>query len=131
MDAFRILLVDPNEHTRAEMQQWLEEEGQQVITACTGNEAIEWLKTGHFDVVVTEVLLPDGDGLDIIKFSRKSGLPHRIIAMSGGGSYLTRLDCLKLAKLLGAHAVSLKPMTRQQLLSAVGGKQPVPVAAIS
>lgn len=92
-----------------------------MITTASGNAAIDLLKTGHFDVVITEVLLPDGDGLDVIKYSRQSRLPHRIIAVSGGGSYLTRLDCLKLAKMLGAHVVALKPLVKNQLLTAIHG----------
>lgn len=103
------------------MLEWIQEEGHHVITACSGNAAIDLLKTGHFDVVITEVLLPDGDGLDVIKYSRQSRLPHRIIAVSGGGSYLTRLDCLKLAKMLGAHVVALKPLVKHQLLTGIHG----------
>lgn len=121
MAPLRILVADPDDRARAEVLGWLQEDGNHVITALSGNEAVDLLKTGHFDVVITEVLLPDGDGLDVIKYSRQSRLAHRLIAVSGGGSYLTRLDCLKLAKMLGAHVVALKPLVKAQLLAAVHG----------
>lgn len=123
MAALRILVADPDERSREELLHWLQDAGYEVVTATTGTGAIAQLKTSHFDVVITEVLLPDRDGLDVIKFSRQSQLHQRLIAISGGGSYLTRLDCLKLAKMLGAHAVALKPLNQPQLLTALHGAQ--------
>ena len=72
-----------------------------------------------FELVITDVLMPDGDGLDLITELRKKQPKARIIAMSGGGRYLEGSDYLKLAKGLGAHTAMMKPFTFEQLQDAI------------
>jgi YesN/AraC family two-component response regulator len=77
------------------------------------------MKERQFDLVITDVLMPDGDGIDLITELKKVQPSARILAMSGGGRYLEGSDYLKLATGLGAHAAIMKPFTWQQLRAAI------------
>jgi DNA-binding NtrC family response regulator len=70
-------------------------------------------------LVITDILMPDGDGLEVISELKKARPSARIIAMSGGGSHLRAEDCLKFAKGLGAHDVLMKPFNREQFVKLV------------
>ena len=63
--------------------------------------------------------MPDGDGLEVILAARREAQAPRILAISGGGSYMSGPDCLRVAKGVGAHATLMKPFNRAQLLDAV------------
>ena len=75
------------------------------------------LKKKHFDLVITDVLIPDVDGLELILELKHSPSTVRILAISGGGRHMQATDCLKMAKNLWAHALLLKPFNREQLLA--------------
>jgi CheY-like chemotaxis protein len=101
------------------LQHWLSELGFLVTCVSSGEEAIRVLRMVHVDMVITDILMPDGDGLEVITQLRKLQPTARIIAMSGGGSHLRAADCLKYAVRLGAHSVLMKPFDRQQLIDVV------------
>jgi CheY-like chemotaxis protein len=90
-----------------------------VKCASSGHEVSKLLGQQHFDLVITDVLMPDGDGLDVIVELKQSQRKTRVLAISGGGRHLQAAQCLKMAHGLGAHEVLLKPFTRQQLRAAV------------
>ena len=102
------------------VQHWLRELGYFVTCVSTGQEAVRIVRTVHVDMVITDILMPDGDGLELITELRRLQPSARIIAMSGGGHHLRAADCLKLASTLGAHALLTKPFNRQQLIEVVG-----------
>lgn len=88
--------------------------GFQVTTAGTGQEAIKLLKGKQVDLVITDILMPDGDGLELINYLRKSHPQIKSIVMSGGDpNYLSVSQCL------GADRVLSKPFIRQELVSMV------------
>ena len=101
------------------LQQWLRELGYLVTCVSTGRDAVRVLRTVHVDMVITDILMPDGDGLELISELRQVQPSARIIAMSGGGNHLRAADCLKFAKGLGAHGVLMKPFNRQKLVDIV------------
>jgi len=102
------------------LQLWLGDIGCVVTCVSTGREAVRLLRTQHVDVVITDVLMPDGDGLEIISELKRRQTPVRVLAISGGGNHLRAIECLKFAKGLGAHGLLMKPFNRQQLLDALG-----------
>jgi CheY-like chemotaxis protein len=77
------------------------------------------------DLVITDVLMPDGDGLEVITSLRRVAPLTRVLAVSGGGNHLRATDCLAFAKGLGAHGVLMKPFNRAQLLAAVNKITPL------
>jgi DNA-binding NtrC family response regulator len=101
----------------------LTDAGHRVIGAGNGKEASRALLTGAFDVVVTDVIMPEKDGMQVISEVRKKFPQVRIIAMSGGG-HVSRDQYLRIAKGLGAHAVLEKPFSNQTLLDTIQALNP-------
>jgi CheY-like chemotaxis protein len=114
-----VVVADDVAEIQQLLQQWLNDLGCLVTCVSTGKEAVRVLKTVHVDMVITDILMPDGDGLEVITELRKAQPTARVIAMSGGGNHLRAADCLKFAKGLGAHGVLMKPFNRQQLMEIV------------
>lgn len=119
-----ILIVDDEPAIARAVQQMLQRLGHTATAATTGGAALEALRTGRFDVILTDMLMPDTDGTEIIAAARKLQPHARIVAASGGGTYVNSPDVLTLAMKLGAHAALLKPFTLAQLRSAVEGTPP-------
>jgi len=115
MKSLSILVADDEKDIRLLLQQWLTEVGHAVVAVASGREACEAMKERQFDLVITDVLMPDGDGVDLITEVRKVQPAMRILAISGGGRYTEASDYLVLAKGIGAHAAMLKPFTMPQL----------------
>lgn len=119
MKPISILVADDEPGIRDMLSTWLERDGHHVACACSGHEATALMKQEHFDVVIADVLMPDGDGLELITESKKAHPDARIVAISGGGRYLHGNDCLKVATGLGAHAAVLKPFSMSQLFDGI------------
>ena len=82
-------------------------------------KAIALLKTQRFDLVVTDILMPEGDGTEIMLFLDKMPNRPRVVAMSGGGSLLSPDLALRLAR-AKADAVLTKPFENSELIATVG-----------
>lgn len=119
MNPLSILVVDDHEEIRSLLRQWLESSKHRVECAGSGNEALKRVKDHRFDLVITDVLMPDGSGVDLIAELRKARTKVRILAISGGGPHMTSPSCLQFAQGAGAHALLLKPFRQEQLLSAI------------
>ena len=101
------------------LHQWLRDLGFLVTCVSTGQEAVRVLRTVQVDMIITDILMPDGDGLEVITEFRRAQPSVRIIAISGGGNHLRATECLKFARGLGAHGVLMKPFKREQLIDLV------------
>jgi CheY-like chemotaxis protein len=114
-----VLVADDEEHIRTLLRRWLTEEGHTVLSAGNAREAAKLLTRIRFDLIVTDIIMPEGDGLQLIREFKEAQPEVRILAISGGGKYMERGDCLKMAKGLGAHAVVMKPFVREELLDGI------------
>jgi CheY-like chemotaxis protein len=114
-----VIVADDVVEIQVLVETWLNDIGCLVKCASSGHEVSKLLGQQHFDLVITDVLMPDGDGLDVIVELKQSQRKTRVLAISGGGRHLQAAQCLKMAHGLGAHEVLLKPFNRQQLLAAV------------
>ena len=110
-----ILVADDEEGIRKMLHHWLGKQGHLVQSAGSAEEAKRLMRTWHFDLVITDVVMPDGDGFELITALRNAQPSARILAISGGGKYLERGDCLKMARGLGAHAIVTKPFSWEEL----------------
>ena len=119
MNSLSILVADDEDSIRSLLEHFLISAGHKVVIAANAREAGEAMAQQVFELVITDVLMPDGDGLDLITELRKKQPKARIIAMSGGGRYLEGSDYLKLANGLGAHTAMMKPFTFEQLQDAI------------
>jgi DNA-binding NtrC family response regulator len=114
----RILVVDDDPGIRRALHILLSREGYQVTQARDGVEALRlWRDTGG-DLVITDLHMPQKDGIEMIieLLSHSPGI--RIIAMSGGGQ-TKRLDLLGNAALLGAVYTIEKPFTLTEMMNTV------------
>lgn len=117
MKPLSVLIADDEDSISALVQICVTAEGHQAVCVAGAREAKEAMARQTFDLVITDVLMPDGDGLDLITQLRKVQPAARVLAISGGGRFMEGNDCLKMARGLGANAVVMKPFNREQLLS--------------
>ncbi len=131
MKNMSVIVADDVEGIQDLVGHWLEEVGHSVACVSTGQAAKQLLRKRHFDLVITDVLMPDGDGLELILELKQSQPGVRILAISGGGRHMQASDCLKMAKNLGAHALLFKPFNREQLVAAMNLAYPAQGAEAS
>ena len=118
MPACSILVVDDEPGIRDLLCLMLEASGYTVFAAEDGNEAPKVLAAHSIQVVITDLLMPERDGLEFITEVRKSHPDLRIIAMSGGG-HIARDSYLRIAKNFGAHVLLEKPLSQAGVLEAI------------
>ena len=114
----RILVVDDEDSLRRLLKAVLERAGHEVTTAGDGFEAVRLVDAEPFDLVVTDLIMPEMEGIATIQQLRRLAPDTKIIAMSGGGRGSAG-DYLDLVKQLGAAMTLLKPFTPEGLLDAV------------
>jgi len=115
-----ILIVEDDKELREMLKVSLIRHKYTVHEATDGKDAISHFKPSIIDLVVTDLIMPEEDGLKVIMKLRELKPKLKIIAISGGGkagpgSYL------KLAKALGADAVFSKPFSINDLISKIEG----------
>lgn len=92
--------------------------GHEVETAVNGDEALSLANHGNFDLMITDIIMPSKDGIEVILALRKSHPSAKIIAISGGGR-LNAKDYLGIAQKLGAAATLAKPFSGSELVATV------------
>ena len=110
----RILLVDDDDLSRGAVHKMLERAGYSVHSTGKGSDAIVRYKTDKTDLVITDLIMPDTDGLELIQGLRRIDPEARVLAISGGG----RVDAeeyLSVARKFGAVEVLTKPFTSATL----------------
>lgn len=116
MNPRSILLIDDNDQIRTLLRRVLEEAGYFVMDAANGHEGIQQFRETPVDLVITDLLMPDSDGLEVTMTLRRESPHVKIIALTGG---VGNLNLLEVAKLLGAHRTMKKPFEMTDLLETV------------
>ena len=114
----RILVIDDDQQILQTLHQVLALEGHEVVDASNGKEGLERFREHGADVVITDIVMKEKEGLETIMELRKADPGVKIIAISGGG----KIDpdaYLKMAKQFGAVRALPKPFGREELLEAV------------
>ena len=114
----RILVVDDDPDICRTLLRLLERDGHEVSVADNGKNGLLVLHENEFDLIITDIIMPDQDGLAMIIETKKARPGLRVIALSGGG-FSGPEDYLKLASALGADEVFLKPFQPVELLQSV------------
>ena len=114
----RILIVDDDELFRGMLRLTLLRSGYEVDEAADGRQAIRLHESTPVDLVITDLIMPEQEGLDTIQQFRRRHPAVKIIAMSGGGRIDAR-DFLKIARHLGAERTFAKPFENSELVAAI------------
>ena len=123
-----ILIVDDEEDIRDALKMVLERAGYEVRVASDGNQAMELQRKEPAQLIITDIIMPEKDGVHTIKDLRREFPAVRIIAISGGGGVdpiaykpgaITTTAYLAAASEVGADRVFSKPFDREDLIQAV------------
>jgi DNA-binding response OmpR family regulator len=113
-----ILVIDDEQMLRRTLRALLERAGHTVVEAEDGNQGLAQFDVQTPDLVLTDIIMPNREGVETIGEIRQRAPDTPIIAMSGGGSRGGDLF-LTLAKRLGASATLTKPIRQAELIAAV------------
>lgn len=116
----RVLVIDDEELARFTMREILEAAGHAVEEAKNGAQGISLQRSQPFDIVITDIIMPEKEGVQTIIELQRDFPTLPIIAISGGGR-TRNLDFLKLAQQYGARKILPKPFSEEDLLNAVEG----------
>jgi DNA-binding NtrC family response regulator len=111
-----ILIIDDEEIIRVLLRSALEAEGYEVTEAANGREGLELYRQRPTNLVITDIVMPELNGLDMLLELTREFLYAKVIAISGAGEEKNVLD---VAKLLGARQTFQKPFSIPHLLGAV------------
>lgn len=114
----KVLVVDDEEMVRLVIASTLKRVGIAVQEAENGRTAIRLFRESPADVVITDIIMPEQEGIETILELRRISPTVKIIAMSGGGRVGTT-DYLEIAREFGASRTFSKPFDRMKVLEAV------------
>jgi CheY-like chemotaxis protein len=114
----RILVIDDDEQVLDMLYESLTREGYGVLRASNGEQGLRLYRQEPVDLIITDIIMPEKEGIETIIELRQDFPDVKIIAMSGGGRIGTK-DYLHLAKIFGVQRTFTKPVARAQLLDAI------------
>lgn len=118
VNSSKILVIDDDELIRMTCRNILKKMNYLVVEAENGVRGLEQFGKESPMIVITDMLMPDKEGLETISEIRAKSGKVKIIAMSGGGA-TQNMNFLNLAKQLGADVILSKPFKPEELISAV------------
>jgi len=113
-----ILVIDDNPEFREILRAHLEGHSHRVTLAENGDRGLAVLDGGGIDMVLTDILMPQRDGVEVLRAAKKRWPDLPVIAISGGG-WIGASELLSMAERLGADQVLQKPVRRDDLIAAV------------
>ncbi len=113
-----ILVVEDDDDLRIMLKESLERRKHKITEASNGREALNKFKPSITDLVITDLLMPEQDGIGLILELRKIKPGIKVVAISGGGK-IGPSNYLDMAKALGADAVFPKPFNLMQFIEEI------------
>lgn len=114
--SFKILVIDDDTAFCVMLKTFLQKKGYDVTNAFNGQEAEEVIKSQTFDVVLTDIRLPDSDGIKILKLVKETSLKTQVILMTGYTDIKTAVNSIK----AGAFDYVGKPINPDEILHTIG-----------
>ncbi len=114
----QILIIDDDDQFRVMLRKLMERNGYEVVEASNGKEGIKIYRENPTDLIITDLIMPDKDGIETIQELKQNFPDVKIIAISGGGR-LGPGDYLHMAQILGAQRTLTKPIELPELLKAI------------
>lgn len=115
----KILVIDDNVQCNQMVCRFLTASGYEVSSAPNGVEGLKLFRKEIPDLVVTDLFMPEKDGLETIMELRRTDQKVRILAMSGGSTKMNMIDMLDIAETFGADAIMAKPFQLETFLQKV------------
>lgn len=110
-----VLIVEDDPMLRRYLEDALQDCGYETHSAGNGREAAEWLQSHKVDLVLTDVLMPEQDGVRLVAELKRLQSHLPVVAMSGRGRADLSIDSLSLMKAMGADATLEKPFSLAEL----------------
>jgi len=115
----RILVIDDDTDVRGMVCRMLESEGHDVIDAMDGVDGMRKIQAQpEIDVVITDLIMPEKEGIETIRELKRDFPGTKILAISGGGKSDPD-NYLRIAKAMGANSTLSKPFIKQELMDVV------------
>ena len=115
----RVLVVDDEEPIRVLVSKILIKDGHEVMEAENGQIACDLFRGSNIDLIITDLVMPEKNGIEMILELKKSNPGVKVIAISGGVGFSGYFDLLSVARLLGAKHIIKKPFTVDDIRKAV------------
>jgi len=115
----RILVIDDEDQMRQMLKQTLERAGYEVIDAPNGEKGVQLFRESPADLVITDLIMPEKDGMETVIELKRDFPDINIIAISGGSRAMDPRDYLHYATQVGVVCTFTKPIEPQELLNAI------------
>jgi DNA-binding response OmpR family regulator len=113
----RILLVEDDKLERMNLTLVLGREGFDLDVAASAQEAYALLARSHYELVLTDIGLPDGDGFEVLRAAKRADAGTKVVLVTGSQSSVTAEE----ARIGGAESLILKPFALATILATVRG----------
>lgn len=114
----KVLIIDDEEDIRSVLKDMLNMSGYDVDTAENGRQAKEFYDKTDYDAIITDIIMPEQDGFEVILDFRNKNQLDRVIAISGGRRTSSD-DYLSIANHFGVSAIFSKPPNYKELMAKV------------
>ncbi len=115
----RILVIEDETQIRTMLRKILEDDGYDVMDAPNGRVGMELIQGESVDLVITDIIMPEKEGVEVVGELLDHFPETKIIVISGGSRNINANNLLLSVKMLGAHRTLLKPFDIEELLSSV------------
>lgn len=115
MEKGRVLIIDDDEIIRKSCEKVLSPEGYIVVSAQSGREGLKLLSNKPFDLVLTDLRMPDMNGIDVLKKVKETGPDIEVIIITGYGTIKSAIEAIR----YGAYDYVEKPFSPEELLNVV------------
>lgn len=124
-----ILVIDDEQEITTVLKTALSSDTCRVQTAHNGREGLRLLSRHPFDVVITEIIMPEIDGFEVIMEVNRMLQPPRVIVITGGTKHLSREYLAEVARTLSVEQVLFKPFSIDELVDTIFPEEAYAVAA--
>ncbi|WP_027721229.1 response regulator [Maridesulfovibrio zosterae] len=111
----KLLIAEDSRPVRLVLKTYISKLGIETEYVTTGTEALQKLQTGRFNLAFMDVHMPEMDGRDVVRKTRKNGIAIPIIAMTTGDNPDLLISCLD----AGYNSFLLKPIKKDELLQII------------
>ncbi len=112
----RILVIDDDRQFLGYLDEAISRAGYLVETARNGKEGLEVIDRAEIDLIITDIFMPEKDGIELLRQFRHKKSDIKVIAISGGMQGSSSENILKIARIIGARRTLEKPFTKTDLI---------------